>query len=62
MNQFEEIEQLTYQAYGITANGEHRMDEKHWIKSILMRLCISIPHITSEEAKQSILNGKVKID
>lgn len=58
----EEIEQLTYQAYGITANtGEHRMDEKQCIQEYTDAIKYLIPHITSEEAA-SILNGKVKID
>lgn len=58
----EEIEQLTYQAYGITATtGEHRMDEKQCIQDYTNAINYLIPHITSEDAS-SILNGKLKID
>lgn len=58
----EEIEQLTYQAYGITVNtGEHIMDEKQRIQDYTDAMKHLIPNITNEEAL-SILNGIVKID
>lgn len=58
----EEIEQLTYRAYGITVNtGEHRMDEKQCIQDYTDAMKYLIPHITSEDAS-NILNCKVKID
>lgn len=58
----EEIEQLTYQAYGITVNmGEHRMDEEQCIQDYTDAMKYLVSHITSKDAS-SILNGKVKID
>lgn len=58
----EEIEQLAYQAYGITISmGNRRMDEKQCIQDYTNAIKYLLPHITSEDAS-SILNGKLKIE
>ena len=58
----EEIEQLAYQAYGITTSmGEEKMDAKQCIQDYTDAIKYLLPHITSENTS-SILNGKLKIE
>lgn len=58
----EEIEQLSYRAYGITISmGNQRMDEKQCIQEYTNAIRHLLPHITSEDVL-SILNGKLKIE
>lgn len=58
----EEIEQLTYQAYGITTfMGEQKINEKQWIQEYFDAITCILPHITREKAT-SILKGELKIE
>lgn len=57
----EEIEQLSYQAYGITpSTKKRRVDEKQCIQAYIDAIKCVLPQITSQEAT-SILKGELKI-
>lgn len=58
----EEIEQLTYKAYGILiSTGEQKMERSKFIKEYTDAIRHIIPQMTLEEAS-NILDGKIKID
>lgn len=58
----EEIEQLTYQAYGIkTSIGEREMNRNQCVREYTDAIKHLLPHITNDDA-YCILNGQLKID
>lgn len=58
----EEIEQLAYQAYGITSStGEQKMDERQCIQAYIDAINHVLPQITTQEAT-SLLKGELKIE
>lgn len=58
----DEIEQLTYQAYGITTlTGEQKMHKDQYVKNYTDAIKYVLPQITNHQAHK-ILNGQIKIE